>query len=683
MESTLEFVVRRLAAMEPKFRGEIWDNCARFRLVGSGYKALYENYPEQDGHFNIATARHLAGPLRALRHPDVRKVFIIGAVQCLKSIAGDVWIPYLMEHEPRATLVLFEDDPKAKLYCASRLMDTLYAHPVLKQQIAEIDRHDATNTKIKLASMVLQVAGLNDGNVSSLSWPNIWISEAWQHQNDGLLVKAIKRADRFPDTCKILIESQPGLAGEDLHREAGAAHPVHLTWACPFCGGRQTWETPNEFGRLRPDEFTPLPVLQYPPGELPLPNPPAPGTYSGMKWGAAERLVDGTLQAVSITERARSAWWECYHCGTPIQDTPDNRQAIMDSYEQDFRIRLDDGTWYVPPAVAFYLPFESARDNRFAKTVATYLTAKDAKRLGDDVPLRDWYLQERAVFYSPTLTKVTMPVVARSERIEGMIPDEVCRVLGVDAQQDDSLTALTGRPTTGHFWVDARAIDKWGNIEQLDRGYVTSWDELIAFQDRLNISNENVGIDASFYTSDIIDMAAQKIRPYVRRFKKHGKWREDQVWHTWTLLKGDDRNGWKHPDGRWRAYSPMQPVERMTTLKGQQVRIKIPIYLWSNLLVKDQLSTLLTGGEGRVRFNSLKRNQLTESARLKEVGELTYENQMSAEEKVTGRNGKPKWEKIPGRRHNHYWDAACMTLVLFGLGGHLGVAAVADGEVAA
>ena len=100
-----------LRAQSPKFKGEIWENARRFRLIGAGYKSMPQ---EQDGYFDINTAQHLRGPFKALNDPDVRIAFVIGATQVLKSVTGDIWIVFLVEHEGDSILCLFEDDPKAK-----------------------------------------------------------------------------------------------------------------------------------------------------------------------------------------------------------------------------------------------------------------------------------------------------------------------------------------------------------------------------------------------------------------------------------------------------------------------------------------------------------------------------------------------------------------------------------------
>lgn len=412
------------AAIGETFRGEIWENCERFKLSGGAYASMP---PEQDGHFWISTARHLEGPFRALLDPNVRIVYVIGATQVFKSVIGDVWTPFVIEHLRRNMLILFEDDPKAKMFCDARLMETITKHPTIAAWIADVDRHDSKKTELKLPGFMVRIGGMNDGNCSSLSWPIIWISEAWQHKSDGLLNKAIKRADRYPNDCKILIESQAGDAGEDLHRRSSAAHQVPLTWDCPKCGGRQSWECAFELSTQRPDDFIPRATAK-------------PGAYAGMQFESGDDLA----------ARARTAEWECYHCGHRIKDTPTNRAAIAETYQQDYKITGTDGRKFSPKEVCFVLPREANCGNTFESSVMGYLVAKEAEKMGNRTPLADWYKSERAIFYSPKLTQTTVTITTGTYDPSVMIPNEVARVMAVDCQQGD----IAGK--TGKFWYVAQ-----------------------------------------------------------------------------------------------------------------------------------------------------------------------------------------------------------------------------------
>ena len=630
------FIRRVSAAVVSPYREGVAANARRFRLPGSAYKALHENFPEQGGSFWIESARHLAGPLRALADPQVRKVFIVGATQCIKSVVGDIWTPYVMEHCPGNMLVLFETDPKAQAFCDTRLMEVIRAHPILSERLAEVtrrNRFDVTTTKIKMSGMTLDAGGLNDSNVSTFSYQYVWVSESWQAKSNGLLRKAIKRADRFPDSCKILIESQAGLADEDLHTEAKNAHPVPLTWACPFCGGRQQWD----FTRLRGEDFT---------------GTAKPGTYSGMAFDPEEEtLKDGTTISRTIDERARSAKWECYHCGEKIPDTWDIRRKIMDSYDQDYQITLPNGERISPKEVCFFVPFESALGNSFENSAKSYLKAKDAERNGNMEDLKTWHMAERAEFWEPKMLQRQIVTTVGSYDPKAIVENEHHRGLVIDCQKHIELD------TVGSFWFETYFADKSGNSWQLERGFVTSWDELRSIQKKWKIPNHYVCIDGRKWTPAIL----QKVAEY--RELQNGSWagRQMTFWSTWKVLLGDDARHFPWVDKQYRVWSPptMRP-ESIINSKGEREIVRVMMYRWSNPSIKDQLNDLRIGGEGKPKFLSLSRSQVLPKTQAKEAGDLAYDKQMSAE--VRGeKNGKVIWEKI--RPNNHYWDLACMRLV--------------------
>jgi hypothetical protein len=137
-------------------------------------------------------------------------------------------------------------------------------------------------------------------------------------------------------------------------------------------------------------------------------------------------------------------------------------------------------------------------------------------------------------------------------------------------------------------------------------------------------------------------------------------------------LMGDDARHFPHPDKQYRVYSPpTYRPESITNSKGQREVIRVMMYRWSNPSIKDQLNDLRIGGEGKPKFLSLSRSQISARMQSKESGDLAYDKQMSSE--VRGeKNGKVIWEKI--RPNNHYWDLACMRVVrmaMDGLCGHI------------
>lgn len=636
MPTELQDYSRQVAAqIRIPFRGTVAENCQRFRFVGSGYDAIP---PEQNRHFELDSARQCTGPLAALQDSQVRIVHIIGATQVLKSLNGDVFLIYSIEHEQLPFLVLFEDDPKAELFCGRRLMDTIKAHPHIARMLDETkkeSRHNVTGTWIKFIGFELLVAGLNDGNVSTLEWPRIWVSEAWIHGNDGLLFKAFKRADHFPDTCKILNESQASIAGTDLHTAVKDAHQAPLTWKCPACGGEQTWEW-RHWSFKRPDDF-----------KSTVPDSTAkPGTYGGMRW-----LDD---EGLSIDRKAESAWWACIWCDHRIEDRHEVRMQLRETYRQDYQIERND-VRFSPSEVCFVVPWEAAVINRFKTTVRRFLIAKRAKEQGNELLLQDWFLQDRAYFYEKGQTTAReLAPVAGSYDPKEKIPNQHSVNMLVDVQKD--INAGPDDDVAGSFWVIIEAVDTAGNSWDLGRWFLTSWDELIALQRKFSIPCGRVCIDGRKWTTTIMRMAAENSE-VVKEKTIYG--REFHNRRGWMIFLGDDAAFFRW-DRVSKPYSRPHAHPQRIVLDGRTISVVIHTHQWSNLAVSDQLHDIMLGSEGMPKIRTVARDQLDERTQAKEVGDFTYERQINAEYRTVKR-GKSYWEKK--RPENHYLDCRKMGLV--------------------
>lgn len=661
----------RSSAIDPVFRGGIIENSKRFQLRGDRYKSMPA---EQNGYFDISTARHMAGPLAALTHPGIRRVHECGATQVMKSMAGDLWVPYVLEHLRGPMLVLFEDDPKADLFASSGLMETLRKHPGLSKMLGDAtreSRHNVQGTWIKTLFSQLLVAGLNDGNVSSLSWQFVWISESWQHGNDGLLKKAIKRTDRFPDTHKILNESQASVAGTDLHEAVKDVQQVPLTWACPACDGRQTWEW-KHWSYQRPSDFKPRPrkgIFLTAGGIQIESEAPKPGTYAGMRFPDDEKL--------SLVRRAERAYWECLWCGYHIEDRPEVRRQLADSYRQVFwtgggendAIPEDVNLLPAEKEVCFVLPFEANMTNKFASTVLSYLKADRAKREGNEIPLQDWFLAERAVFYAKgqTLAIELAPVIGSYN--PDAIPDQHSANMMVDCQK--ALDAGPDEDRMGSFWVTVHAWNKRGDSFQLFRGFCISIEEVLYVKKHFGIANGRFCMDGRKWTTDILDLAAI----HFENVEKVWMGRKYPAKETWRILLGDDAAyyKWSVPGQKAiaRTYSPPHPHQRMVQINGRRMSVTVNTYLWSNLAIGDQVHQVLldTAAKkpGAIHVEILSHWQLQAKAQgdavlskivertiAKETEDYTWEKQINSE--FRDRSGKrPKWVKKP-QAQNHYLD---------------------------
>ena len=608
-------------AQGKSFRGGLIENAKRFRLQGSGYDAMPK---EQDGYFKIETARQIAGPLRALADDAVRQVHVIGATQVLKSLVGDIWVPYWFEHLLQKMLVLFEDDGKAELFCSQRLMETLKFHPVLgkwRAQAMKESRWNVTGTWIKIAGVELLVCGLNEGNVSTLSWPAIWVSEAWQHGKDGLLEKAFKRADRYPDTYKILNESQAGETDSDLAAAVKVAHQVPLEWECPACGGIQTWEW-KHWNHRRPSDFKPreqktISTIIVGGSIATVSQQPAPGTYAGMRFGKnpVAGLLDDNNDDWSIQDRAASAYWECIWCGRRINDTETERRAICETYRQEYRILDKTGAtpkWRTPDKVAFTIPREANYSNKFKPTVERFLVAKEAKRAGQPLKLKDWFMSERAVFYDDNVDVRRSVMLSTSSydpaKYMALMGERFhCVQMTVDCHK--ALDAREDEARIGTFWLEVRAFEKQGHSMQLARGWVLSWDLVKAQQIYWRVPAARVFVDCAWMPDQVAE-AAVKYHDMVSG-PAGTVYANVKVPMTWFLCEGAKPNQRLTLRGKAAAYAcaPEPGIRSYTDANGKTTRMQLYKLWWNGRSFEQQFDSILSKGVS-IRWDWLKKEEL-------------------------------------------------------------------------
>jgi len=657
------------AAQGKTFRGDLVANAKRFQFRGSGYDAMPK---EQNGHFKIESARQIAGPLRAMLDEAVRVNNVIGATQVLKSLVGDLWVPYCFEHVLLPMLVLFEDDGKADLFCSRRLMDTLKGHPKISKLMAESvkeNRHNVTGTWFKIAGAELLVCGLNEGNVSTLSWPLIWISEAWQHGTDGLLKKGFKRTDRYPNTFKILNESQAGEVGSDLHSETKTAHQVPLEWNCPACGGVQTWEW-HHWNHRRPADFKPLEPRKVSTitigGETGfVSTPPAPGSFAGMRFGRklTGHVFEDVNEDMTIEEIARSAYWECIWCGHHINDTRAERMAICETYNQEYRIletHRDIPVWRTPAKVCFTIPYEAAWDNKFENTVTNFQAAKSAKSYGNPLKMRDWFLSERAVFYNEKLDLRRSTMVSLSSydpaKYRAMMGDRFhCVQMTVDCHK--ALDAKEDEHRIGAFWFEVRAFEKNGNSIQLARGWVFSWELVKAQQMYWNVPATRVLIDCAWMPDQVAEAA---VRFHDMVGGNQGTiYANVKIPLAWFLCEGTKPTQRLTLKGKAAPYAcdQLPGVRTYTEPNGTVKRMFLNKVWWHGLSFEKQMDSILSKGIA-VKWEWLKKNELVivdtngkPSAELlaksldRERGNGAYEEMMNSRHYDERKRAYLDWDK--------------------------------------
>lgn len=671
--ATKEFRQRaRLVAnqLKPPFRGSIEEYCRTIKL-GSGYIGkwaegnLCRNCRSKGGidrcrHFEIDTARHLLGPFKAIFDPRVRIVMLLKAAQTAGSTVWDMTVHWALVHSEYMRIKVFLDcDDKAREYCQKKLMDTLKANPDIAPLLPTgAERFGVSMTELRLLNgKVLTVCGLNETNASSLPSDLIIIDEGWLHQSDGLMKKAFDRAKQVGDGAKIIVVGQAGDVGEDQDIIWKALHKrVPLTWACPSCQGRQTFELNKERTASTANSAESTKVKT--------------DGYYGFK---IEKRFSELHTPEEIKVACAETCIECQFCGFEIHDTPEMRWALNNSFEQDYQETGPNGEKYTPDnySVGFWNPDPASMFVPFRGTMMDYVRAKKAKEdTGNDKQLIDFYRGNWATAWDPNLIKT---IRARSqERYDAQSdwPEEWRghRCLVVDCQQE-----------LQYFWASVWAVSKTGKSRQLWRGTLYGFGEPIKAtgqsraatgrtlqpnqkqtiadkQAEFGVLDQFVFLDAGYMKEDLVEEAA-----------KHGHWvREDdgeKNWYCWTLMVGSDSPlGFAHKaDGNAKIrHKVSDPFYESPPIRIDGYTVSVEIYYFSTLKLGDMF----------VRYRDGRGPEWQELPETEELrNKLSWTAQTNACSKVTSfskKDGAPVeiWQPPTQTTPHHYWDICRMFMAI-------------------
>lgn len=633
MQTEINFLAETIrGAWLPPFRGEIYE-FAKCLNLQSGYSVK--------GPFDINTARHLIEPFQEIRNPRKRMISIMAGVQTLKSLLEDITIPYWILHDPGDCLLLLDTDPKALKYCSGRLMPLIRSLPEIQRLLVDVPIHEKTKTQIAFHDMKLVVGGLNEGNVQTLTYRFVIVDEAWMSRATGLLRQAIYRTTQYPDTKKVLVIGQGGFEAEDadtFHKETDMRV---LCFRCPFCNSSQSFE----LSRLRGEDH---------------PNAALRGSYSGLSWDTNETTKPGGKW--NFEAAGRSAHIRCHECDARIEDRPEVRRQLNDSYH------------YKPTNLGapeenagFWWPALASMRISFASVVIKYLRAKvAADELGYMVPLQEFYQKDWGVSWSDQMTIQHRPVVHEPYDIKSDWKDEAHRTLIVDCQRD-----------LEKFFYSVFAMSLAGEARELARGKADSFDELASIQADFKVKDQLVFLDCGFEMTRVLRECVRRGHVgHVRRGNQLIK-----VWLCWTGLKGSGQSTFLHvrevvnPRTKTktqlkeqRIYSPRKWYDTSAGTGAQ--KLNAPWFEFSNLHCKDLLRARRDQDEGVPKLRFLPDD-------LPSNDPWSHFAQMRSEKRVEKFQGGKKtaiWELIKSGRPNHEWDKGQMLMAVQALLGIIGQA---------
>ncbi len=610
------------------------------------FRGTVSEYAEQvdlQGHYSVKgrlgleTLRHLHGPLEAFRDPAVRVMTIQGAVQTTKSLILDLIALYVIEHEPGDMIWYLETDPKAKLYADERIMPLIRNKPEIAAMLEGIDRDDKTKTKIQFGRMTFAICGLNLTNTQTLSWRYVFIDEAWAARANGLIRHAMDRTKQYPDTHKIILVGQGGWEDEDFDAVHKQTNMQVLEYSCPQCGYFQAFE----LAKLR-DETHPVEKLR--------------GTYAGLSWDTNDATKPNGRW--NFEEVGKTAHHRCYLCDHRIEDTPEIRRKLNDSY----RYRVTNPRAEASK-VGFQWPGEASMRVKFSDLVVKYLRAKVAMdELSYKLPMQEYYMKDRGLTWSETVTDEYRSVTQEDYDVHSEWPEEKYRVLIADCQRD-----------LKKFYASVYAIALSGECRELARETPMTFDEIAALQKTWKVMDQRVFLDCGYEMTRVLRECVQRGHPGTIKIRGQLK----KIWLCWTGLKGSGQEVFVHENVKtevkeWRVYSKRQLYDVNV---GTSLRLpRAPWYEWSNLHCKDLLRARRDGDNGAPKLRFLPDT-------LPQTDQWSHFAQMRSEKRAEAYDGKKKrsiWLPVKETRPNHEWDKGAMLMAVCAITGIVGVSGASE-----
>lgn len=673
-----------LSFLKPPFRGGCLENL--------GDAPMGKGHNNEGKPFDVETACYLkpifAAYDEAVRHVWRRKFVLKAGVKTMKSFTLEICAGDHCCHRNGDTAIYFGSGDVADDQSSTRIIDYYRGIPAFRAKVATLrSRFDETMGAMKFPDKTLRILPANLSNTQGLNLGFAGLCDAFVTEKSGMIDQLIARTTQYADAI-VFLESQGGETAFDFDRHYEDTDQRELHVICPYCDSPHifNWKVYDPAHMTRLEGFVPVApksvasmdraawIEQHRNILLAKDR-----RIAGFKRGTESEIkfADGHYNELAIL---RETHFECFHCGSRWEDTPEIRE------------QLDRSSFYVasrtdalPENIGFNFPQWINRRLSWGKIMLEKLKAsKTNEEHGQIEPLKIWWQKaaartwDKAKIFQPETT-ISPGSYDPAGLVEQLIPDEHSRNMAVDCQEDGDHKAKTGVSITGWFWYIVRVFDKFGNSKQLARGYCKNEETWRAVQRHWKVPNDRVMIDSVQWSEQVIALTV-KHRDTIKLDKPHPIFKTMDKTVTFKLLAASPgKSNFKgHRDGIIRAWSPEMPVYGNAIGDDGRVR-RIPIsrILFNKTPVQLQVDALYSGA-GAARFESLAREHLKHPDgtpdRLTlemETGMRTYANQMASQYYDPQAN---KYVEL--RPDDHYYWCEQALVVRVGMDGILGQVAV-------
>lgn len=559
------------------------------------------------GKFTTEDSRQFEAPLAAIQHDRVRGVRMLKPVRGGGTLVADIAIPWGIANDNASVLFIMQDDKIAPAHAETRTMPMLLSVPEIKAMLSQ-DRHKKRKADILFSNgLPLDIRGPALGGLQSRGFKWVVCDEAWLYK-PGILGQAKSRLGDFVKIAasKFIAISQGGEEESDWAIEVEEG--VLFVWrpGCSACTKPMEleWTIKLTTGKTAGAVFD---TIKH-----------ADGTYDKEATAATVRYV-------------------CPHCGHEHPNTEKTRSEwnkTGDYYNAKTGERFDP----LNPPTEVTFRWHSLIDYPWAELVKEWLSAQDAKHVGNFKPLVNFFQKRCALMRSErTIHDTDIPFArAKIELLdpkEKAWPEEAGRFLTADRQSEDV------------YWVTIRAWAKTGESRRVFFGRLYSETDIEAKRAEFGVHPDCTVIDSGYRPKGDHGVYSACIRYGWVAAKGTD---EPFFWHSVPVGNGGEMQRVQRP---WAPLSHGDPGEG-TSSEGKS---SAPLIRFSSSVMADRVSGLIDRG-------------LWVEPESDETSELEreYRRQMSAEFK------RPKVDKFTGRRvmvwvcpsgNNHAFDCAKMQVL--------------------
>jgi len=438
-------------------------------------------------------------PLRANGDDSVRCNSIQAGVQTAKSLLGDTTVAHVVLTRPQNLYWNFPTEKQADAYAQRRAMRFLKnCNPRLAERIEQarvINRHDIGKTEIRLGNMWLAIQAANETNLQSHSVPIVINEELWEWR-PAMYQHAVARTTFYDWRAKIINISQAGDKGSDMDQAYRA-------------GTMEQWEVPC----LHCNKYHNLPFSQR------IGEEHGQFIYAGLTWDTNETTrPNGVWNFDALKPTIR---FICPHCRAA---TPDD-QSLRAKMNALGRYRVTNPN--APKSQrSFHWPSWVCEQVSWHLMIEEYLRAKDQEKIGNRVPIREWYQKRAALSYDPeahrTYDLAPSVIVGQASSLpSGKHWEKQDFIFGAfDVQRD-------------HFLGLVEAWSKTGESMILWAGKLLTWQDIEDVQKKFNIPHRCMFLDARHKPHEVYKQCTLHGAAVARGNNKE--------WICWTAVMGDPR----------------------------------------------------------------------------------------------------------------------------------------------